>query len=82
MISTPIVSVRYLPLCRRPPRPSIVRIQRRHTAGAGRGDGLAIDMVGHIARCEYARNARGRRAAVGAGTYSQIAVSHFKLVFE
>jgi hypothetical protein len=35
--------------------------QRRHASLAGRGDGLTIDVVGHVAGGEYARNrCRGR----------------------
>jgi hypothetical protein len=35
--------------------------QRRHASLAGSGDGLTVDVVGHVAGGEYARNrCRGR----------------------
>ena len=37
-----------------------VRVERGHASGAGRGDGLAIDMIGHIAGGEYAGDAGAR----------------------
>jgi len=39
-------------------------VQRGHTAGACRGDGLTIDMVHYVAGCEYARNTGLRRVAL------------------
>ena len=38
----------------------LVGVERRHAAGARRGDGLAVHMIGHIAGGEYAGNAGAR----------------------
>src|SRR5437764_13243074 len=53
-----------------------LRIQRRHAAGARRGDGLAVDVVLHIARCEDARHAGHRCEAAEAGARDDVAVLH------
>jgi len=45
------------------------RVERRHTAGAGGGHGLAVDMILHVAGGEDARDVR----AGGARLRDQVA---------
>src|SRR5690606_18527898 len=42
-----------------------LRVHRRHAAGAGRGDGLAIDRILHVARGEHALDVGRGRARLG-----------------
>ena len=59
-----------------------VRIERRHAAGAGRGDRLTVDVVGYIARCEHARHAGRGRLAVASALDHDVTAAHLELSLE
>src|SRR5258706_11403902 len=60
----------------------LLGVQRRHAAGAGAGDRLAVDMVLHIAGGEHARHAGHRRKTFEAGLGDDVAVLHLELALE
>src|SRR5271168_2146838 len=60
----------------------LVRVQRSHTPRARRGDGLTIDVIGHVAGGEYARYAGRRRLAFTATLDHDIAAPHLQLFVE
>src|SRR5688572_8111830 len=60
----------------------LVRIQRCHAARARRSDGLALDVVRHVAGRKYTGNTRGGSRAVGAAPDREIAVLHVELAGE
>ena len=51
-------------------------IQRRHAAAGGRGDGLAIIIVGHVAGCEHAFHAS--RGSLRLGPANVLLVGQFQ----
>nr|GEU28440.1 hypothetical protein [Tanacetum cinerariifolium] len=57
-------------------------IQRGHAAGAGAGDGLAVDMVLHVAGGKHAGSGGGGGHAFGARAGLDVAVVHVQLAFE
>src|SRR5690606_40963190 len=57
----------------------LLRIEGGHAAGAGGGDGVAVDMVGHIPGREHAGNGGGGGIALGATFYRDVAVLHGQL---
>src|SRR5690606_32791703 len=57
-------------------------VQRRHAAGAGRGDGLAVNVVGYITGGKHALNAGLGGVAFAAGTDLQVAILHVQLALE
>ena len=59
-----------------------MRIQRRHTTGARARHRLAIDVILHVARSEYARNIGHRGVSVVAAFGFNVAVRHIDLAFE
>ncbi len=59
-----------------------IRVQRRHAAGAGGGDRLAIDMILHVAGGEHARNTGGGGIALVAGLGLDVTAVHFQLPLE
>src|SRR5450759_2855201 len=59
-----------------------LRVQCRHAARAGAGHGLAIDMVLHVARREYAGHAGGSGIALLTAAGEDVAVLHFELPLE
>src|SRR5690606_35914413 len=73
-----------------PPRPVLfgrilqpsLSIQGRHAAGAGAGDGLAIDVVLNIARGENAGNGGHGGQALQAASGNDVTIFHFELPFE
>src|SRR5580693_9129563 len=54
-------------------------VERRHAAGTGAGDSLAVDMVLHVAGGEDARDAGGGGHAFQAGLGLDVAVMHLQL---
>src|SRR5690606_27413713 len=60
----------------------LLGIQRRHAAGAGRGDRLAVDLVGNVAGGEHARHAGGGGIALQPGPDLDVAVAHLQLPLE
>src|SRR5471030_889144 len=58
------------------------RVQCRHAARAGAGHGLAINVVLHVARREYAGYAGGGRIALVTAAGEDVAVLHFELPLE
>src|SRR5450759_4948973 len=59
-----------------------LRVQCRHAARAGAGHGLAIDMVLHVARREYAGYAGGGGIALLTAVGEDVAALHFELALE
>src|SRR5580765_6887517 len=59
-----------------------LRIERRHAAESRRSDGLAIDLVGDVARGEHAGYAGRGSAALDAGLDHDVAVLHVELAGE
>ena len=59
-----------------------LRIKRCHTAGACAGDGLAIDVIHHVAACKDAGNAGLGRLTFGTAAYLDIAAGHIKVPFK
>src|SRR5690606_37405690 len=57
-------------------------VERGLAAGGGRGDGLAVDMVLHVAGGEHAGDAGGRGIAVTPATGDDVATFHVQLAFE
>src|SRR5450830_573111 len=57
-------------------------VERGHAAGAGAGDGLAVDMILHVAGGEHAIDAGGGGEAFETGAGLDIAVVHVKLAVE
>src|SRR5690606_33502720 len=57
-------------------------VQRRHAAEAGRGDGLAVVLVGDVASGEHAFDVGGGGIAGDAGVDLQVAVFHLQLAVE
>src|SRR5450830_2071027 len=57
-------------------------VQCCHATGTGAGDGLAVDMVLHVAGGKYARHAGGGGHAFQAGLGFDVAVVHVQLAFE
>src|SRR5258706_6892704 len=55
------------------------RVERGHAAAAGAGDGLAIDMVLHVARGEHAAHAGCGGHALGAAARHDVALAHVEL---
>ena len=56
-----------------------LRVQRRHAAGAGAGDGLAVDVVLHVACGKNAGHAGLRGKAFEAALGDDVAVFHLQL---
>src|SRR5690606_10377348 len=59
-----------------------LRVQRRHTAEAGRGDCLAVDVIRNVACREHARHAGLGGIAFGAAADGDVTVTHFELAGE
>ena len=59
-----------------------IDIECRHTAGAGRSDRLAIDMIGDIAGGKDARDAGCGRIAVRTALHLQVPAVHIELAGE
>src|SRR3546814_3170480 len=57
-------------------------IERGHAAKPGRRDRLTIDLIGDVARGEYAGDAGLRRVAIQPGADHQITVLHLQLALE
>src|SRR3569623_1125596 len=57
-------------------------VERRHAAGAGRSDGLAIDVIRYVARREHARHAGGSGVALDTGFHFDVPMRHVQLAFE
>src|SRR6185437_5047549 len=60
----------------------LLRIQCGHAAEARGSDGLAIDLVGDVAGCEYAAHGCGGGAAFQSGADHDVAVAHVELALE
>src|SRR5262245_60080743 len=60
----------------------LVRVERCHAARAGRRDRLAVDVVGDVARCEYAWHAGRRRHTAAAAADDDVALFHLELTVE
>src|SRR5689334_17897407 len=59
-----------------------VRIEGSHATGSGRRDGLAIHVIGDVARGEHAGHARGRRGSITAALDGDVTVTHVELARE
>src|SRR5690606_1762455 len=60
----------------------LLGVQGSHAAETGRGDGLAVDVVGDVAGREHARHTGLRGHARGAGLDAHVAVLHVQLAGE
>ena len=59
-----------------------LRVERGHTAGAGAGDGLTVDVVLHVARRKYAGEIGGGSVTFIAAVRDDIAAFQGNLAFE
>src|ERR1700693_173182 len=59
-----------------------VRIERGHAAGAGGGDGLAVDMIGHVAGGKHPGDAGGGGITVESAPDGEVALAHRELAVE
>src|SRR5262245_40596585 len=57
-------------------------VERRNAAASGAGDGLAIDVVLHVPRRKYARDAGRARVALAAAAGDDVATLHVELPLE
>ena len=63
-------------------RPVTLGVQFRHATGAGRGDGLTVNVVGTSPAGEDAFNVRGGGVAFTAALHHQVTVFGFQHAFE
>lgn len=59
-----------------------LRVQRRHAACAGAGDGLTVHVVLHVASGKNARHAGHGGEALQASARDDVAVLHIQLTFK
>ncbi len=56
-----------------------IGVQRGHATGAGRGDGLPVDMIGDVAGRKDPGDAGGGGIAFGTAVHLDVAVVHRQL---